>query len=174
MRPGAEPMQMHRAILSLGSNLGDKLAYLRRGLALLESSGAAYICLRSRFFRTRPVDYLDQDWFVNAAVAVKTPLTPQALLAELKAIKRQVGRRQKSVRFGPRELDMDIVLYDDLIMESDDLVIPHPRMHKRRFVLVPICDIDPEIMHPRLQKSMAVLLSELDDPAQEVEVLPCG
>jgi 2-amino-4-hydroxy-6-hydroxymethyldihydropteridine diphosphokinase len=167
-------MLTHRAVLSIGSNIGDKLAHLRRGLALLELSGAARISARSRFFRTRPVDFEDQDWFVNAAVVLQTALPPRALLAALKAIERQVGRRRKSVRFGPRVLDMDIVLYDDLAMESEELTIPHPRMHKRRFVLMPICDIDPRIVHPVLQKSMAVLLTELEDPAQEVEPIACG
>jgi len=167
-------MPTHRAVLSIGSNIGDKLAHLRRGLSLLELSGAARIVARSRFFRTRPVDFVDQDWFVNAAVVVQTALPPRALLAALKAIERQVGRGQKSVRFGPRVLDMDIVLYDDLAMESDDLILPHPRMHKRRFVLMPICDIDPNMVHPLLHKSMAVLLTELQDPAQEVEPIACG
>lgn len=167
-------MLTHRAVLSIGSNIGDKLAHLRRGLALLELSGAARISARSRFFRTRPVDFEDQDWFVNAAVVLQTALPPRALLAALKAIERQVGRRRKSVRFGPRVLDMDIVLYDDLAMESEELTIPHPRMHKRRFVLMPICDIDPKIVHPVLHKSMAALLTELEDPAQEVEPIACG
>jgi 7,8-dihydro-6-hydroxymethylpterin-pyrophosphokinase len=95
-------------------------------------------------------------------------------LAALKAVERRVGRAQQTVRFGPRVLDMDIVFYDALALESADLTIPHPRMHKRRFVLMPICDIDPEIVHPVLHKSMAVLLSEIQDPAQEVEPIACG
>jgi 2-amino-4-hydroxy-6-hydroxymethyldihydropteridine diphosphokinase len=167
-------MPTHRAVVSIGSNLGDKLAHLRCGLSLLESSGAARIIASSRFFRTRPVDFLDQDWFVNAAVLLETPLAPRPLLAALKAVERQVGRAQQAVRFGPRVLDMDIVLYDALVLESADLTIPHPRMHKRRFVLMPICDIDPDIVHPVLRKSMAVLLSEIRDPAQEVEPIACG
>ncbi len=167
-------MPTHRAVVSIGSNLGDKLAHLRRGLSLLESSGAARIIARSRFFRTRPVDFHDQDWFVNAAVLLQTQLAPRPLLAALKAVERQVGRTQQTVRFGPRVLDMDIVFYDALTLESPDLTIPHPRMHKRRFVLMPICDIDPEIVHPVLHKSMALLLSEIQDPAQEVEPIACG
>ena len=167
-------MSTHRAVVAIGSNLGDKLAHLHRGLSLLESSGAGRIIARSRFFRTRPVDFLDQDWFVNAAVVLETPLAPRLLLAALKAIECRVGRAQQAVRFGPRVLDMDIALYDALALESEDLTIPHPRMHKRRFVLMPICDIDPEIVHPVLYKSMAELLSEIQDPAQEVEPIACG
>ncbi|MDZ7596762.1 MAG: 2-amino-4-hydroxy-6-hydroxymethyldihydropteridine diphosphokinase [Desulfobacterales bacterium] len=94
-------MPTHRAVLSIGSNIGDKLAHLRRGLSLLELSGAARIVARSRFFRTRPVDFVDQDWFVNAAVVVQTALPPRALLAALKAI--DAGRRghKCSLRPGP-------------------------------------------------------------------------
>ena len=122
----------------------------------------------SRFYRTSPVDYLDQDWFVNAAVKIETPLDPLDLLATLQAIQQQAGRTKGEIRFGPRVLDLDIIFYDQLVMKTPTLEIPHPRMHKRRFVLQPICDIDPDIVHPLLNISVKSLLNQIGDNEQEV------
>jgi 2-amino-4-hydroxy-6-hydroxymethyldihydropteridine diphosphokinase len=124
---------------------------------------------RSRFYRTAPVDYEDQDWFVNAVIKVATRLDPFALLGELLAIETALGRRRQSVpRFGPRTLDMDLILYDSRRIESDTLVLPHPRMHKRRFVLEPICDIEPELLHPVLGRTMRQLLADPEVSGQEL------
>jgi 2-amino-4-hydroxy-6-hydroxymethyldihydropteridine diphosphokinase len=129
---------------------------------------------QSPFYLTEPVDYpvahSDKDWFVNGVVRIQTEHDPMALFGELFTIQLEEGRMPGALRFGPRILDMDILLYDDIVIESPDLVIPHPRMHKRRFVLRPICDIDPEVVHPVLQKSMRQLLSDLDDNAQRVVI----
>jgi 2-amino-4-hydroxy-6-hydroxymethyldihydropteridine diphosphokinase len=96
-------------------------------------------------------------------------LDPFQLLGTLNAIQRRAGRIVDEIRFGPRVLDMDIILYDDLVIHSAELIIPHPRMHKRHFVLKPICDIDPGIIHPILKKNMQYLLNSLNDNGQGVE-----
>jgi 2-amino-4-hydroxy-6-hydroxymethyldihydropteridine diphosphokinase len=161
----------HIAFVSVGSNLGDKLGNCLKGIAALADSGHNEVVGVSRFFRTSPVDYTQQDWFVNAAVKIKTALDPTALLDELVSIQRRAGRKAGAIRFGPRVLDLDILLYDALVMHAPQLEIPHPRMHKRAFVLRPICDIEPAVIHPVLGKSAADLLENLDDEAQQVIAL---
>ena len=161
-------MSTHSAIISVGSNLGDKQANCQQGIDLLLASGNASLVKASRFYRTSPVDFLDQDWFVNAAVNVETPLEPIELLATLQTIQQQAGRTKGGIRFGPRVLDMDIIFYDQLVLKTPTLEIPHPRMHKRRFVLQPICDIDPDIVHPLLNMPVKSLLKQLGDNEQEI------
>jgi 2-amino-4-hydroxy-6-hydroxymethyldihydropteridine diphosphokinase len=158
----------HRVYLSVGSNLGDKLDNCLKGIAALTESGESTLLKASRFYRTSPVDYTDQAWFVNAAVKIATSLSPETLLAELITIQQRMGRKADAIRFGPRVLDLDILLYDDRVLQSPRLIVPHPRMHKRAFVLQPICDIDPLIIHPVLGKTMGVLLKALDDEEQRV------
>jgi 2-amino-4-hydroxy-6-hydroxymethyldihydropteridine diphosphokinase len=162
-------MANHIAYISVGSNIGNKLENCQKGLAALISSGSTEILQYSRIYKTDPVDYTDQDWFINYVVKIQTVLEPFQLLGTLTAIQRRAGRMVDEIRFGPRVLDMDIILYDDLVIHSANLIIPHPRMHKRRFVLKPICDIDPEITHPILKKSMQYLLDSLNDNGQGVE-----
>lgn len=117
---------------------------------------------------TEPVDYTDQDWFINAVIKIETPLDPFKLLNILKAVERGIGRIDTGIRFGPRVLDMDIILYEDRIISGKGLSVPHPRMHKRRFVLKPLCDIDPEIVHPVLKKDIQSLLNNLNDNEQRI------
>ena len=164
----AELGAAHTVFLSVGSNLGDKLDNCRRGIAALGTPGLARIERVSRFFRTSPVDYLDQDWFVNAAVKITTFLSPPELLERLIGIQRQMGRKRDAIRFGPRLLDLDILLFDALVMRTETLEIPHPRMHKRAFVLQPICDIDPTIIHPVLERRVKDLLAAIEDDDQRV------
>lgn len=161
----------HSAIVSIGSNMGDKLENCRAAISGLDELEHTAVTTRSRFYRTAPVDYLDQDWFVNAAVKIDTRLTPYQLLEALQKMQRLAGRENDPIRFGPRILDLDIIFYDDLAIETPELVIPHPRMHKRRFVLQPICDIDPTIVHPVIRKDVHSLLILLTDEAQSVEPL---
>ena len=161
-------MSTHTAIISVGSNMGNKEANCRQGIDGLLESGKASLVKASLFYRTSPVDYLDQDWFVNAAVQVETHLEPLDLLAFLQTIQQQAGRTKGGIRFGPRVLDLDIIFYDQLVMKTTSLEIPHPRMHKRHFVLQPICDIDPDIIHPLLNIPLKSLLNQLGDNGQEV------
>ena len=151
-------MDKHIAYISVGSNLENKLENCRIGIDALIRCGPNRLLNQSRIYRTEPVDYKDQDWFINCVVKLETILDAHSLLDLIKSIERDAGRVKDSVRFGPRVLDLDIILYDDSVVKHSGLVIPHPRMHKRRFVLKPICDIDPDIMHPVLHQSMQSLL----------------
>lgn len=150
--------------LSVGSNIGEKLDNCQRGIRALARFST--ITGQSPFYRTEPVDYRDQDWFVNAVVRIETELLPEALLAELKRIQKKSGRKKETIRFGPRTLDLDILLINDLVLETPELVVPHPRMNQRRFVLKPMCDIDSDIIHPVLNETIANLLARLDENGQ--------
>ena len=120
----------------------------------------------------KPVDYQDQDWFVNAVIKIGTSLDPFQLLDRLKTIEKDAGRSQEGIRSGPRTLDLDIIFFDDRVMNTARLVVPHPRMHVRRFVLRPICDIDPTIMHPGLGQNVQDLLNQLVTDDQDIT--PCS
>ena len=161
-------VKIHTAYISVGSNLGRKLENCRRGVTALTCTGTCRLIDQSHIYQTEPVDYKDQDWFVNYAAKIETDLDPYPLLDFIKAIERDAGRIQDEIRFGPRILDMDIVLYDEVVMNDPRLVIPHPIMHRRRFVLKPICDIDPYINHPVLHRSMQSLLEEIDEKGQRI------
>jgi len=114
------------------------------------------------------VDYKDQDWFINYAVKIETELDPFQLLERIQTIQRKAGRIHDKIRFGPRILDLDIILYDGVVIHSAQLIVPHPRMHERRFVLQPLCDIDPTIIHPVLRMEVQSLLNTLDDKTQRI------
>ncbi len=159
---------MPTAYISVGSNLGDKLVNCQRGVSSLTAHGCQIIA-QSGIYRTEPVDYLDQDWFINFVVQIETRLEPLQLLDAIHAIQHESGRGPDKIRFGPRILDLDIIFYDALIIKTSQLVIPHPRMHKRRFVLQPLCDIDPTLIHPVLNVDMLSLLQALDDDEQRIQ-----
>ena len=161
-------MEHHTAYICVGSNLGDKLDNCRRAIVELTRGEASRLIEQSPIYRTEPVDYQDQDWFVNYVVKIATHLEPLHLLQKLKSIEAGAGRKQDAVRFGPRVLDLDIVFYDNLVMHAPQLSIPHPRMHKRRFVLRPVCDIDPHIKHPVLGRTVQSLLDDLDETEQRI------
>jgi 2-amino-4-hydroxy-6-hydroxymethyldihydropteridine diphosphokinase len=163
---------IHRAFISVGSNLGDPLRNCRRGIDDLCRGGDVRLVARSPFYRTQPVDYLDQDWFVNVAVLVGTVLTPFELLDKTQNIQVRMGRKGDAIRFGPRVLDLDLIFYEDSVIHTPHLVVPHPRMHKRRFVLRPICDIDPSVVHPVLGQTVREILEQL--PADSQDMMPCS
>ena len=158
---------IHTAYISVGSNIGNKLENCRRGIRQLGRDDV-WLKAESRTYQTEPVDYTDQDWFINLVVKVETLLDPHRLLQRLQSIQRKGGRLQDSIRFGPRVLDLDIIFYDEKVINSTQLVIPHPRMHKRRFVLQPLCDIDPAIIHPVLKTDVRTLLNCLDENEQRI------
>ncbi len=166
-------MTSYTAYIGAGSNIGNKLFNCKNGIALLIKSGDVVLKDQSRFYKTEPVDYTAQDWFINCAVKIETALDPFMLLHMLKSIERDIGRVVDAVRYGPRILDLDILLVDGLVINSPQLVVPHPRMHQRRFVLKPICDIDATIMHPVLMKNMQSLLEMLDEKKQRVIEYTC-
>jgi len=161
-------MPDHVAFISVGSNIGDKLQNCRKGIAALTAGERSILKGQSHFYRTEPVGYSDQDWFVNAVAEIETRSEPAVLFRELKSIEKDFGRKKEAIRFGPRLLDLDILLYDRLILETDELIIPHPRMHQRRFVLQPMCDMNPHIVHPVLKKDMQSLRDALGENEQRI------
>ncbi len=161
-------MNNHTVYICAGSNIGDKVDNCVKGIEALKEAEGVTLALQAKFYKTEPVDYKDQEWFVNTVVKIETGLDPFQLLNLLKEIEQDAGRTKAPVRFGPRVLDMDIILFDDEVINGDELEIPHPRMHKRCFVLRPLCDIAPDISHPVLKKDMEQLLSSIDDNDQKV------
>jgi len=158
----------HTVYISVGSNMGEKLGNCRRAVAALAGDSRCRLIGQSAVYSTEPLDYVAQDWFVNYVVKIETRRDPFSLLNLILTIEGQAGRVRGTLRFGPRVLDMDIIFYDDLIMDEPRLQIPHPRMHERHFVLKPMCDISPGLMHPVLKKSMRVLLDKLDKAGQQI------
>lgn len=158
---------VNTAYLSAGSNLGDRVENIQRGAGALVRSGDVGIFARAGYYSTAPMDYTDQPWFINTAFAIRTRLSPDMLLLRLKAAEQAMGRKTGGIRFGPRILDFDIIFYNNLIMDTRQLVIPHPRMHARGFVLHPLCDICPDFVHPALGKTVDELLSGLDEGSGE-------
>jgi 2-amino-4-hydroxy-6-hydroxymethyldihydropteridine diphosphokinase len=153
--------------------MGDKRAQCLQGIRRLTQADSIRLITQAPLYQTEPVDFEDQDWFVNTAIKIETTQDPHTLLATLKRIEKQVGRQPSAIRFGPRILDMDIILFDQLVVNAPELQIPHPRMHKRRFVLQPICDIEPTVLHPVRQKTACELLAELDPEDQRIKRLSC-
>ncbi len=139
---------MNTAYLSIGSNLGDKKKNLDDAIALLKKHDSIDLLDVSRFYKTEPQNFKDQEWFVNAAVKIETDLEPENLLLSIKSIEKDLDKDGKPYRFGPRIIDLDIIYYSNLILKTDVLEIPHPRMHERCFVLIPMCDIGDSEIHP--------------------------
>ncbi len=158
----------HIAYICAGSNMGSRMENCRAGIAAVMKNGVGLVKSTSAFYKTSPVDYKDQEWFVNVVFKIQTGLDPLDLLKKLKKIEKDAGRLDDSIRFGPRLLDMDIIFYDDIVLNSAELVIPHPRMHKRAFVLTGLCDIDPDAVHPVVKKDVKYLLSNIKDKNQKV------
>jgi 2-amino-4-hydroxy-6-hydroxymethyldihydropteridine diphosphokinase len=150
-----------RCLIALGSNLGDRLENLRAGLAGIEEAAGVDIVAVSPVYETAPVGGPDdQGPYLNAALAADTTLDAAELLALLHRI--EAGReRQRTVHWGPRTLDLDLLVHGDLVTDTATLEVPHPRMHERRFVMVPVCDIAPDVVHPRLGRTMRDLLADL-------------
>jgi 2-amino-4-hydroxy-6-hydroxymethyldihydropteridine diphosphokinase len=150
-----------RCLIALGSNLGDRLANLRAGVAELARADGVDVVAVSRLYETAPVGGPDdQGAYYNAALLAETTLPASALLALLHRV--EAGReRERTVRWGPRTLDLDLLVHGDTVSDDPALEVPHPRQHLRRFVLVPVCDIAPDVVHPRLGRPMRELLAEL-------------
>ncbi len=149
-----------RAYVGLGSNLGDRAAYLLLGLSALSRLPETRLLRLSPVYETDPVGP-PQPPYLNMVAELETALSPKGLLAEMLRVEKALGRERRE-RWGPRTLDLDLLLYGDLVLEEAGLSVPHPRLHERAFVLVPLLDLLPEGRHPLLGQSFAELLASLD------------
>lgn len=151
---------MARAYVGLGANLGDREGALRAAVGALDATDGVQVVAVSAFRDTDPVDYLDQPRFLNAAAAVDTTLAPRELLDALLAVERSLGRTRGSPRFGPRTIDLDLLLYGDESVDEPGLTVPHPRLHERAFALEPLAELHPGLVVPG-QGPLETLLRKL-------------
>lgn len=149
----------HTVYLSLGTNLGDRAANLKQAITLLPPQMA--VKERSNVYETPPWGYTEQDAFLNQVVKVTTYLEPEPLLKHLKRLEAALGRKE-TFRYGPRLIDIDILFYDDLVLDTPLLTVPHPHLHERGFVLLPMMDIAPDHVHPVTGKSVREMIALCD------------
>ena len=159
----------HIAYIGIGSNIGEKVKQCEKAISKILEVDHHHLLAKSSFFKTKPIGHLSQDWFVNGVIKIETELEPLDLLRLLKSIESQLGRT-KTFRWGPRTIDLDILLYDEKEIQTEELKIPHPFMHERQFVLVPLAEIDQNFFHPVLKKNIKELLENIKED-QGVEKL---
>jgi len=152
---------MPEIYVGLGSNLGDKEGNIRQALARLGERSE--IVRVSPLYQTDPVGYCQQDWFLNGVAHAKTALDPRSVLRLLQSIEASLGRAQ-TVPNGPRTIDLDLLLYDDLVVGEPGLTVPHPRLHERLFVLAPLSELCPRMVHPLLRRTVEELRTSLKNP----------
>lgn len=150
------------AYIALGSNMGDRFEYLKKAIFLLNSHEEIRVVNTSSIYETDPVGYTDQDQFLNMAVQVITRLKPHELLDECLRIEEELGRKRE-IRWGPRTLDLDILLYNQENIETEKLTIPHPRMSERAFVILPLLEMDPKLMLPNMEEPLKNSLLSIPD-----------
>lgn len=160
---------MAKTYISVGSNIGDRLENCRKAVSAV--ADLAKVTAVSSVYETEPVGPKDQPDFINCAVEIETDLPPRKLLAELLSIEDALGRVRKE-RWRERAVDLDIIFYGNLVMHSDDLTIPHPRAHLRRFVLEPVSEINPGFVHPVLGASVSEILQEMEETEKVTKSAP--
>ncbi|MGE7782018.1 2-amino-4-hydroxy-6-hydroxymethyldihydropteridine diphosphokinase [Peribacillus sp. NPDC097264] len=148
--------------LSIGSNMGESFDTFQRAFQLLSEDPHIKLVSCSSLYETDPVGYTDQDCFLNAVIKVETDLTPEDLLRACMQVERKLGRK-RNVRWGPRTLDLDILLYNHENVETEILSIPHPRMHERAFVIIPLMELESDIILPKMNTSLSDLLEKIPD-----------
>lgn len=152
----------NRAILSIGSNIGKREEYLYQAIQALEKDDQVRVKNFSSIYETDPVGFTDQDLFLNMVIEIETEKSPYDLLNTCLEIEKQLDRK-RIIRWGPRTIDLDIILYNQEIIDSKDLIIPHPRMHERSFVLIPLSEINGKLIVPTISRTVDELVQQLGD-----------
>lgn len=152
----------HTAYIGIGSNMGNKRQNIESALNIINNCQDTCVTKISKYYETKPVGYLDQDDFLNCVIEINTVETPEELMRFLLKIEKKL-KRERKIEWGPRTIDLDILLYDDIVSSQKEVIIPHPRMHERMFVLEPLCDIAPHALHPLLNKRITTLKEELEN-----------
>ncbi len=156
-----------KAFIGIGSNIGDKIKNCLRAIYMIDRMNGCSVIKRSAFYKTEPVGYRNQSWFVNCVIKIDTSYEPYKLLKKLQRIEYMMGRKRQ-IRWGPRIIDLDILLFEDIVIDTEELKIPHPLMHERRFVLVPMSQIEPDLVHPVLNKKIKEILELVPEEGQKV------
>jgi 2-amino-4-hydroxy-6-hydroxymethyldihydropteridine diphosphokinase len=162
------------AFIGIGANMGRPAETCRTAVGKLAEIPGVRLLRSSSLYRTEPVGPREQKWFLNAVAEIRTSLAPAMLLKALKEIERRLGRTEGGVKWGPRVIDLDILLYGQEVVREGELVIPHPELHRRRFVLVPLCQLASYAIHPAFGVSVRGLLDRLVDPARVDLYDPAG
>ncbi len=152
----------HIAYIGIGSNLGNKIAHCEKAISEILNLNHNRLISKSSLYRTRPIGYTAQDWFVNGVIKIETDLEPIDLFRMLKNIEIRLGR-EETFRGGPRIIDLDLLLFNDRRIETEELRVPHPRLHERQFVLIPLYEIEPNLFHPVFKKTVGKLLGEIKE-----------
>lgn len=163
--------QTARAYVAFGSNMGERVSQIRHAIGLLQAHGAIRVRQISRFYETEPMgikEERDPQWFVNAVVGIDTEFSPSELLSVCLSIESRLGRKREEQvlvdGYASRTMDIDILFYEDRVIQEADLTIPHPRLHERSFALVPMLDIAPDFVHPALGQTIQALYDQLQGP----------
>lgn len=151
---------IHTAYIAFGSNLGDKKQHINDALKIIDEHAEIHLTKKSSIIETEPWGYKNQDHFLNGAIEIQTSLSAEELMKTLLEIESKLGRI-RDIKNGPRTIDLDIIFFDDQISDDEFITLPHPRMHEREFVLKPLVELNPDIVHPVFKKTITELLKNI-------------